>query len=220
MPTNRRCFPVRSLCPRARSLLKVQVLRGWSPRRARRTQRRRRHPSSWKRGQGVLRDLLRAVDSARDLRPDSLRVTRRFHSRRGLLRCREALETVLDVVEHILHKTTIIGSFAFARPAILAFNALELNEVGGRGCGNKTTPYFSTSSLDGHISTDLSTARLDDKCDEWSTTGTLCFVQSPSRSRKLLNASLGAEYFSIPHQDCSAWMCEMVCRATHEPWET
>ncbi|KZV93600.1 hypothetical protein EXIGLDRAFT_40892 [Exidia glandulosa HHB12029] len=101
----------------------LPLLRGWSPRRARRTQRRRRHPSSWSRG--VLRDLLRAVDSARDLRPDSLRVTRRFHSRRGLLRCREALETVLDVVEQFLHKTTIIGSFAFARLAIIAFNALE-----------------------------------------------------------------------------------------------
>ncbi|KZV93594.1 hypothetical protein EXIGLDRAFT_40850 [Exidia glandulosa HHB12029] len=54
----------------------------------------------------VKADLVRAVDAALHVRPDSRRTPHRADSRCGLQR--EALETDVDVVEHDLHKTTII----------------------------------------------------------------------------------------------------------------
>ncbi|KZV93613.1 hypothetical protein EXIGLDRAFT_767923 [Exidia glandulosa HHB12029] len=56
-------------------------------------------------------------------------------------------------------RTRTVRSFAFTRES---FNDLELDKVGKR-------VGVLTSILDGHISTDRSKARLDDKCDGWST---------------------------------------------------
>ncbi|KZV93588.1 hypothetical protein EXIGLDRAFT_767904 [Exidia glandulosa HHB12029] len=56
--------------------------------------------------------------------------------------------------------------------------------------------HVLTSTLDGHISTDRSKARLADKCDEWST--------DEDRPESII-----VKYLYIANQGRSAWTCEM-----------
>ncbi|KZV93597.1 hypothetical protein EXIGLDRAFT_40916 [Exidia glandulosa HHB12029] len=65
-----------------------------------------------------------------------------------------------------------------------------------------------TSTLDCHISTDRSKARLGDECDEWST----------NEDRPESIACEEFQYLYISNQDSSAWTCEINLSAVHERW--
>ncbi|KZV88618.1 hypothetical protein EXIGLDRAFT_772517 [Exidia glandulosa HHB12029] len=112
----------------------------------------------------------------------SRRVPRCADSRRGLLRRREGLEPSSTLRRKDLRSkvdTSIIGSSAFAREAILEFNNLDPSvrenqitkafAVGNSRAVAKSYQAVLTSILDGHISTNRCKARLGDKCDKWST---------------------------------------------------
>ncbi|KZV82322.1 NAD(P)-binding protein [Exidia glandulosa HHB12029] len=153
----------------------------------------------------------------------------------------------LDVTEEELRKTTdtnIIGSFAFAREAILSFKDLELDEVGKRGAliftsataalrGNKTTSVFAAGkfalrSLSQSLAKEfgpqnihVSTAIIDGPIltdRSKARQGDKYDEWSKNENVRIRPESIAKSYLYLANQDRSAWTWELDLRAAHEPW--
>lgn len=153
----------------------------------------------------------------------------------------------LDITPEEVQKvsdTNIIGSFAFARESILAFQDLELDDVGKRGAliftsataavrGNKTTSAFAAGKFAlralsqslakefGPKNIHVSTAIIDggiltDRSK--ARLGDKFDAYSKNEDVRLSPDSIAKSYLYLANQDRSAWTWELDLRPAHEPW--
>jgi len=136
----------------------------------------------------------------------------------------------------------VVAGFAFARESILAFKALEVNEVGKRGTllftgataslrGNVTTSAFSSSKFAlralsqslakefGKEDIHVAHAIIDGGI---LTDGSGEYRKDPewekNETKKLNPASIAKSYLYLTRQDRSAWTWEIDLRPAHEKW--
>lgn len=151
----------------------------------------------------------------------------------------------LELTETEIEESTqinIIGAFAFAREALLAFKDLELNDKGKRGSliftsataawrGNKTTAAFSTGktaqralaqSLNKefgpnniHVSNVIvDGVILTDRTQSYFPDKSLL----ADEDRRLSPDSIANSYLYLASQDRTAWTFELDLRPAHETW--